>query len=194
MTQLPPFLQSERLHLRALTEADADGAYVEWFNDEKVCRGNSHHVFPFTREAALEYICRVREARDQLVLAIVLRADERHIGNIALQNIHPIYRAAEFSIVLGDKTLWGQRYSQEAGRLLCAHGFDELNLHRIYCGTFADNMAMQKLALGLGMREEGRRREAAFKHGRFLDVVEYGMVKADFDVARQRWRKDLPKE
>lgn len=181
MSKEPPFLQGERLYLRALSEDDAAGAYVEWFNDADVCLGNSHHVFPYTREAALEYIRRVRGTRDQLTLAMVLRADERHIGNLALQNIHPVYRTAEFSIVLGDKQLWGQGYGREAGRLLCAHGFNALNLHRIYCGTFEDNVAMQKLALALGMRLEGRRREAAFKRGRYVDVLEYGMLKKEYE-------------
>jgi RimJ/RimL family protein N-acetyltransferase len=35
---------------------------------------------------------------------------------------------------------------------------------------------MQKLALKLGMSEEGRRREALWKNGIFADIVEYGLL------------------
>ena len=38
------------------------------------------------------------------------------------------------------------------------------------------NVAMQKLAEYLGMVLEGRRRQAAFKDGLWLDIVEYGVL------------------
>jgi ribosomal-protein-alanine N-acetyltransferase len=176
-----PFLIGERLYLRPLIEADAQGPYADWFNDQEVCRGNSHHVFPYTPEAALAYIRHAAQTHDELILAIVLREDDRHIGNIALQSIHPIYRSAEFSIVIGDKAAWGKGYGREAGRLLCHHGFAALNLNRIACGTFDDNVAMQRLALALGMKEEGRRRQAAFKQGRYVDVIEFGVLRSEFE-------------
>src|SRR5689334_14531547 len=97
-----PFLASKRLYLRPLESADAEGPYVSWFNDADVCRSNSHHLLPYTREAALAYIEYARQTKDSLILAVTLLEDNRHIGNVALQQIHPVYRSAEFSIILGD--------------------------------------------------------------------------------------------
>ena len=175
-----PFLTGERLYLRALEEADAEGPYGPWFNDEEVCLGNSHHTFPYTRESALAYIRYALQTREALILAIILREGERHIGNIALQSIHPVYHSAEFSIVLGDKKEWRKGYSAEAGELLFQHGFSTLNLHRIACGTFENNTAMIRLATALGMKEEGRRRKAAFKQGQYMDIVEFGILRTEF--------------
>jgi RimJ/RimL family protein N-acetyltransferase len=174
------FLSTQRIALRPLEEADADGPYVDWFNDAEVCRGNSHHVFPYTRESALAYIGHARQTRDDLILAIVLRERGCHIGNVSLQGIHGINRSAEFAIVLGDRSVWGQGYAKEAALLILDHGFGALNLHRVGCGTFDDNLAMQRLALAMGMKEEGRRREAAFKGGRYVDIIEYGLVAQDY--------------
>jgi len=99
---------------------------------------------------------------------------------VALQRIDPIARSAEFAIVIGEREAWGKGVGKEAGRLICQHGFSVLNLNRIHCGTFETNEAMRRLAVDLGMREEGRRREAAFKDGRFVDVVEFGVLRAEF--------------
>ena len=176
-----PFLVGDKIYLRALVAADAAGPYATWFNDEEVCRGNSHHVFPYTQDAASSYIEYAIGTRDALVLAIVPKEDHQHIGNIALQKIHPIYHSAEFSIVIGDKSAWGKGYGKEAGRLLCDHGFQTMNLHRIHCGTFSNNKAMQRLAAYLGMKQEGVRREAAFKDGRYLDIIEYGVLKDEYE-------------
>lgn len=174
-----PFLIGKSIYLRALEENDLEGNYVAWLNNADVCRYNSHHVFPYTRDAAKAYIQGASTSRTMLVLAIVLKKKDRHIGNISLQNINHLNQSAEFAILIGEKDCWGKGYSKEAALLVIKHGFNELNLNRIFCGTAADNAAMQKLAVSLGMTEEGRRREAMFKHGRFVDIMEYGILKGE---------------
>lgn len=174
------FLRGPRIHLRALKPEDAAGDYPNWLNDAATCAGNSHHLFPYTVAAALDYIEYARKARDCLILAIVGNADLQHVGNIALQSIHPVYRHAELSILLGAASARSQGIGLEAALLLCRHGFDALNLQRIACGTFADNQSMRALAQKLGMAQEGVRRSAAYKHGRYLDVVEYGVLRDEF--------------
>lgn len=174
------FLEGPHIHLRPLTMSDADGAYPTWLNQEAVCFGNSHHDFPYSREAAYEYIEACRNNRDRLILAIAVNSNLQHIGNIALQGIHAIHRSAEISILLGERDYWGLGYGKEAFALLLAHGFNSLNLRRITCGTFDNNPAMQKIALSLGFKEEGLRRQAVYKQGRYLDVHEYGLLAEEF--------------
>jgi len=181
LTKSTPFLIGKKVYLRSLVESDADGPYASWFNDVEVCLGNSHHVFPYTQESALGYIRHAQSTKDHLILAIVTRKDEAHIGNIALQSIHPVYHSAEFSILIGEKYIWGSGIGTEAGRLICDHGFRTMNLNRIACGTFENNTAMQRLALSLGMVKEGVRREAAYKDGKYQDIIEYGVLKRDYE-------------
>ncbi len=174
------FLQGRKVVLRPLRREDAFGPYADWFNDERVCAGNGHHRFPYSREQALRYIERAHASRTALILAIVRRRDGRHIGNVALQKMDPVSHCGEFAIVIGDRSCWGRGYSKEAAELLLRHAFCTLNLHRVYCGTYQTNVPMKRLARFLGMRQEGRRRQAAFKQNRYLDVVEYGVLKAEF--------------
>lgn len=175
-----PFLVGKNIYLRALTESDASGPYPRWLNDSEMCQGNSHHVFPYSREDALVFIGNVNSSRHQLTLAIIVDGDDTHIGNIALNQINNIDRTAGLAIMIGDKSCWGKGYGKEAARLICGHGFLALNLNRISCGTFDGNRAMSKLAEYLGMTEEGRRRQAAFKNGCYVDIVEYGILKSEY--------------
>lgn len=179
---LSSFLATPRLLLRPLEPADADGDYPSWLNSAEVSRGNSHHVLPYTRSAAREYIEQVSSGPD-LVLAIVVREGARHVGNISLQGVHPLFRSAELAILIGGSGSRGKGIGLEAAQVVCSHGFRAMNLHRIACATYAHNVAMQRLANALGMREEGRRREAAFKDGRYVDVIEYGLLRAESSVA-----------
>jgi [ribosomal protein S5]-alanine N-acetyltransferase len=175
-----PFLQGTKVYLRPLEENDADGNYAKWFNDAEVCEGNSHHVFPYLKENALEYINRTRQSQASLVLAIISLDDHEHIGNISLQDIHWVYRTAEFGILLGEKRFWNQGISKEAARLIINHGFETLNLNRISCGTFENNIGMHKLAESLGFKKEGTRRSAVYKNNVYLDVIEYGLLKEEW--------------
>jgi RimJ/RimL family protein N-acetyltransferase len=92
----------------------------------------------------------------------------------------PVNRTAEYAIMVGDKKYWGKGIASEASMLVLAHGFNSLNLHRIYCGTLSTNVAMQKLATALGMKQEGVRREAQYKNGAYADIIEYGVLKKEF--------------
>ncbi|MDN0075833.1 GNAT family protein [Crenobacter sp. SG2303] len=172
------FLETERFFLSLLTEQHAQGVYPEWLNDETVCQGNSHHVFPYSRKGALEYISGLDGRRDCLVLAVEGKEDGAHVGNVSLNRIDLICRSAEFSILLGGSAPPGAGF--EVATCIFCHGFKALNLHRIYCGTFDNNHRMIRLAQKLGMREEGVRRQAAFKSGEWRDVVEFGLLRDEY--------------
>ena len=179
MTQ--PFMcDGDRVGLRALELADLEGDYPKWLNDPEVSRFNSHGVFPHMRRELEAYIGSVSMARDRLVLAIIDRSRNVHIGNVSLQRIDQVNRSAELAILLGDRPSWGSGFGAEACELITRHGFEKLNLHRIHCGTAAANVGMRRIAEKLGMQQEGVRREALFLEGRYVDLLEFGVLRDEF--------------
>ena len=180
------FLSGARVYLRNLERSDVEGNYGYWLNDPEVCRFNAHHRFPYAKDDLADYIEGLRGAHDRLVLAIIDREGDQHVGNISLQSIDPLERSAEFAIVIGEKTAWGKGLSKEAARLILDHGFGALNLHRVYCGTSSENIPMQKLALAMGFSLEGRRREALYKNFGYLDILEYGLLRCEWQAASTR--------
>ena len=124
---------------------------------------------------AIDYIKSLDDST--LALAICDNENDEHIGNISLQNIHPINRSADLAVIIGYKKYWGQGYGYEACKLIVEHAFKELNLRRISCGTFNTNYGMQAIANKLCMKREGMRKEAVYKNGQWLDVIEYGLLR-----------------
>lgn len=175
-----PFLVGEKVYLRTITEDDLNENYREWFNDEEVCHYNSHHRFPNYDQNMRSYYDEVIKDRKNLVLAICDKASDAHIGNIALLNIDTLNQSAELAILIGDKAQWGKGVGSDAAKLLVNQGFKELNLHRIYCGTAEDNKGMQKLALALGFKEEGRARDGVYKGGSFKNVLYYSLLSDEY--------------
>ena len=125
-----PFLVGTKIYLRTITEEDLNANYREWFNDEEICRYNSHHRFPNYDENMADYYENVIKSRSNLILAICDKKTNKHIGNIALENIDAINQSAEFAIIIGDKKQWGKGIGKDASKLIIKHGFEELNLRQ----------------------------------------------------------------
>ncbi|WP_372763556.1 GNAT family N-acetyltransferase [Litorivivens sp.] len=169
---------SAEYFVRVFDEADLDGPYPLWFQDQEVCSYNGHGKFFYSREALKSFALTANSER-QIVWAIC-HGKDGHIGNISLQNISSINRVGELAILIGAKSHWGAGVGHLAGMVLLRHGFQKLGLEKIYCGTADCNTGMKKLALSLGMQHEGTRRSHVFLNGKREDVVEYGVLRTEF--------------
>lgn len=177
-----PFLIGEKIYLRVIEEKDLNEVYQQWFNDEEICRFNSHHRFPNYQQDMQAYYHQVIKSKENLILAIIDKDNETHVGNVALENINAVDKTAELAIIVGNKNYWAQGVGYEACQLLIEHGFNALNLHRIYCGTSKENIGMQKLTEKLGFKREGLSREAIFKDGHYVDIINYGLIQNDRQI------------
>ena len=163
--------------VRPLQESDLEGPYPSWFEDQDVCQYNSHGKF-FKTPSYFKAFYNSLDSEDHVVWAICHKTDG-HIGNVSLQGISFINRNAEFAILIGDKRHWRKGVALAASRKLIEHGFRKLNLERVYCGTAENNSAMRHLAKALEMVQEGCRRSHLYLDGKWVDVIEYGLLRRE---------------
>ena len=112
-------------------------------------------------------------------LAVCLASTQELIGVTYLLGIDWVSRCAEFSIQIGAESARGRGIGEAATRLTLDHAFGDLNLHRVSLSVLASNARAIALYEKVGFRAEGLLRKAAFKEGRYLDVVAMGMLAAD---------------
>lgn len=179
-----PFLIGRRIYLRGLQPDDLRGRYFQWLNDQEVTRWMQRGIFPNTPEAMEEYYRSVVNNPSHLVLAIALQDDDRHVGNIGLHNIHPVFRSAEIGILIGEKDVWGQGIATEAISLVVDHAFRRMNLNRLWAGAVAPNVASIGAFTRVGFVQEGVARQAYFCEGEYLDVIHMGLLRSEW-LARQ---------
>ena len=170
------FLAGERCYLRALSRDDLKGPWGHWLNDPRVTEHMVRGAWPTTMEANAAYYESVAQSDGDLVLAIIERQSERHVGNVGLHGMDPIHRSAEFGILIGDTGVWGKGIGSEATRLICGHGFDRLNLARIWLGVFADHTGAIRVYEKVGFQVEGRLREAFARNGSRVDQLIMGLL------------------
>jgi diamine N-acetyltransferase len=153
-------IYGERVRLRALEVADLP-YFVTWLNDPDVQQGLLMHN-PFSQAEEENWYQRMLQRPvDQHAMGIEVRQPGE----------------------AGKEGYWDLGYGTEAVQLLVKHGFETLNLNRIYLHVFEINPRAIRAYEKAGFTLEGRERQAEFRNGRYIDVLRMSMLKAEFSQA-----------
>ena len=125
------FLEDRDIVLMPLGKSDVSESYLGWLNDPEILRYRAPKAFPTTMAQLASWVESL-PGRGDLVLAIRTREGQQHVGNIALNSIQWVHRSAELSIMIGAKDVWGRGYGTAAIRLVTAHAFNAMGLHRVW--------------------------------------------------------------
>ncbi|TCI69219.1 MULTISPECIES: GNAT family N-acetyltransferase [Exiguobacterium] len=132
-------LDTDRLQLRAFQLEDAEQMF-RYAQDERV--GPKAGWAPHQSVEETRDVIRLFQ-QDQDVWAITLKETGEVIGSLGLHDRRPDPeiqhdRQREIGYVLSPDH-WGQGYIPEAVHEVMRHGFDDLDLERIWCGHFDFN-------------------------------------------------------
>ena len=170
-----PVLIGNAIYLEGLSVKHVTQRYAGWLNDKEVCRENRHGISDNTVEKTRKYVESADKSDTDAVFAIIIKEDEKHVGNISL-SISWKNNSGEIAIIIGEKDAWGKGIGGEAYKLVTGYAFKTLGLHRVYSGMTLRNKAMIKVAEKSGMLFEGVAKESFCKDGEYLDIANYAML------------------
>jgi RimJ/RimL family protein N-acetyltransferase len=171
---------SDLVYLRSLELDDLDRIY-NWHNDPALYETLVGAFRPVSRAAAEEWLReKIAYSAQEENLAICLKDNSQHIGNIYLRNIDWVARHAETGILIGDPGQRGKGCGTMARRLQIEHAFQDLGLQRLYATVLADNKAVVRMNEKCGFVVEGRLRRHIFKDGKFRDALILGICADDY--------------
>ena len=173
-----PFIVGDGIYLRPLEMEDVD-SFVLWLNDEEV-RQYLMRISPFNKIREKEFVENLYKDDREIVLGIVLRENDQLIGNIGLHGVSIPYRQAGLGIFIGDKTCWSKRYGTEALNLMLGHGFNQLNLHRVFLTVLSFNARAIRAYEKVGFKREGVFREHMYRNGKYHDVYYMGILEDEW--------------
>jgi len=175
----PPWfpLETARLRLREFRLEDHDDIHA-YASDPRVSRFMDWG--PNTLEDTAAFLQRQLGSqatwpRNDVSLAIELRATGRMIGAIRLWVVDADFRTAELGYSLG-RPHWGQGITTEAAHALLEVGFGLLGLHRIVATCDVRNRGSWKVMQKLGLRREGRFRRDRIIKGAWRDTYLYARL------------------
>jgi RimJ/RimL family protein N-acetyltransferase len=160
-------MTAEQIELGPLLDEDSETLFA-WINDrEQVLSNAAYH--PVDSASHGEWFGEVRKRKDVSVFAI--RLGGRLVGTCQLHSIDSVHRTAELQIRIGSEADRNVGVGTGAVRLLVRHGFDDLNLNRVYLHVFVHNQRAIRAYEKAGFHTEGILRQAAHVDGHYVDVV-----------------------
>ncbi|MBT9146150.1 MAG: Spermidine N(1)-acetyltransferase [candidate division WS2 bacterium] len=131
------FLMGKQVYLRALEKEDL--IYIrKWSNDPEI-RKLTGEVTSMSHVDADKFLERVYNDNTREWFVIVIKENDRVIGEAGLLRMFPVWRTTDISIIIGEKYAWGKGYGTEAILLLLDYAFRYLNFHRVAIGVVAFN-------------------------------------------------------
>lgn len=179
-TLTPIELETRRLKLRWMSEADTEAHYAV-FSDPEVARYWSRGAWTELAEAreSIEQTLANYASGDGLRLGLELRGGGQLIGNVCLFHFVDGSRRCEVGYALA-RAYWGQGYAAEALDALLGYGFDTLDLNRVEADIDPRNAASGRVLDKLGFKREGYMPERWIVNGEPADTVFYGLLRRDW--------------
>lgn len=155
-------------------------AFRRWYADPEIARLARYSEGPMR----IDEVDRFFQARaigpESLAMAIHLRDSDRLVGTCALSQMDGDHGSALYHITIGEKDAWGHGYGTEATRLMVAHAFETLGLHRVSLTVFAFNERAKRSYEACGFSVEGRAREAIRRDGQWWDEISMSILESEW--------------
>ncbi len=150
-------LKTKRLSLRRLGPDDANGPYLRWMQDSEILRFLEARFGSHDRAGLAAYIDGCNANDGILMLAICLKENGAHIGNIKIGPVNRQHSRADVGFIIGEKEHWGRGYATEAIVAMTRYAFETMGLHKVTAGVYENNPGSLKALQKAGFRDEGFR-------------------------------------
>lgn len=178
-------ITGERIRFRGMERADLP-SFMAWVNDPEVRFGISAFLPMSMAREELWFEDMLKKPVEEHPFALEIRDGDIWVlaGSIGLMRIDWISRKAEIGIMIGEKRFWNKGYGTEAMLLIMQHGFETLNLHRLYLRVFSDNPGAIRAYEKAGFVLEARMRESHFADGNYKDDLMMSVLRGEWNAAK----------
>lgn len=175
-------MNNNRIYLRSLEPDDYLTSY-KWRNDHDLMQGVISPPRYVSKETERKWVLKSIEEHENgkaVRLAICIKEDDRHIGYIYLKNIDHQNKSCEVGTLIGDRNYLKLGLANEARLALFKYAFFELGMNRISARILKINKNSINSGKNFGYTCEGVLRKAVFRHGEFVDVLLFSMLRDEF--------------
>ncbi len=181
------FLIGERVYLGPVEREDFSQLYL-WGNDPEI-RGLTGEVLPTYQDSFEDFQARLRTDSSRVWFGVVVKENDRLIGEAGLLRMFPAWRTTDLSLIIGDRTAWRKGYGTEAMDLLLDYAFGYLNFHRVAIGVVGSNERALKFYEKVGFKREGIQRDGYYFNHTYQDFVMMSILENEFRADREPSRK-----
>jgi len=175
-----PTLTTERLHLRQITQGDAEAIKAIFGSPDVLRFLNQPPVDTLAKAIDLiDWLNGCYRDRQEPQWGIMLRGEDRLVGTCGAYRWERADRHVDIGFHILP-ALWRKGYATEAARAIIGWCFEHLDVHRIQADCTAGNIASERTLLKCGFKLEGIWRESCWEHNRFVDIKQFGLLRQEY--------------
>lgn len=126
-----PYMVGRKVYLRYPMEKDVEGRWPEWFSDENTTKYLIDRYWPNSKEEQYNFFKSIQNNHNRMVLSIIDKESDDHIGVASLGAINWVHRYCDFAIVIGEEKYRKGVYAIDCMALLLRIAFKRLNLRNV---------------------------------------------------------------
>lgn len=157
-----------------------------WLNDPEVMQYWDGRDHPATFDRVEARFRRSIDGSDREAVRYMIEADgvegaePRCVGMVQYGRVQPRAKNTQIDLLIGEPSFRDTGFGAEAVRVLLAHLFVSLKVHRVWFTVRVPNERAMRGAERAGFTREGVLREHDHLEGQFVDVVVYGMLRSEW--------------
>ena len=175
--------------LKPMDREHINDTYLSWLNDEKINRYLEVRYKKQTTEEVVRYVNQLRKIRGCDLFSITTKSGGVFVGTAAITKFNPNgQQFADFGVMICNERAQAMGIGGEVNLLLLEFlwGFPELI--RINGGVVKTNETAWRTMESVGFTREGTKRKGyVAPEGQSFDVFNYGMLREDWLVSRQKF-------
>lgn len=185
-------IENKNIYLRPLQVKDITDEYVNGLNDPDV---NKYLVNVRLNVQTFKSVEKYVQSNIENPLAILFgiflkQHTEPLIGTVYVSGIDFFHFLASVGLCLFAKRAWRKGYGFNAMEKVKDYLFDQLELHYIEAGVYAENIQSIKLFKRVGFSEIYRVRNKYRYADSFKEVIIFGLVNHSFDMSNLEQKRD----
>jgi RimJ/RimL family protein N-acetyltransferase len=180
--------RGKHIHLRTFTRDDLRSLDV-WSEDPELDRLVGSEFLQLYRayEKDPSFYDAVLNDPTQIVFMIVPnQAPRLPVGIVRLMNIHQAEGYAGIETIVADRRAMRRGYGVMASRLMAFYGVDTIGLRRLEAKAYAYNPLSINTLKRNGFTQEGVLRQAAYRDGRYWDIIVFGILRDEIEEQRRK--------
>lgn len=164
----------------------------KWRNNQEIQKLTVSTFFYISEETDRNWVLeKMKYSQKEIYCAICLKETDEMIGYTSLNDIDLLHRKCIWGgIVIGSENGKKKNAAFETGILMMEYAFFTLNLNRVMTRYLESHERSSRLCSRLGFENEGKFRKSVFKHNCWHNEVNVGLLKEDFEMIVEKYKKE----
>ena len=169
-------LSGKNYFIANIQKENINNEYIKWLNDKEVNKFLEIRHQEQNFKTVKKYVESFENNASKFLWGVYCANEKNMIGTVNIYNVNTQHKIADISVMIGNKSHWGNCAAEEALSLVIDYSFKKLDLRKLIASTYAVNLGINFTLKKLGFSLEGKLiRNRITSDNKYTDEFKWGL-------------------